>query len=112
MDLSSDDLLKKCLHGRTQNANEALSQVIWNKCPKNIFVESIVLETAVSAAIISFNDGFCGLVSVLLKMGVIPGKYCLNFFKSSGDKRKTEMDLKTTDKVKKQRKRIRAIKKG
>ena len=112
MDLSSDDLLKKCLHGRTQNANEALNQVMWNKCPKNIFVERIVLETAESAAVISFNNGFCGLVSVLLKMAVIPGKYCLKNFKSSDDKRKTEVDLKTTDKVKKQRKCIRAIKKG
>ena len=71
MDLSGDDLLKKCLHGRTRNANEALNRVIWNKCPKDIFVERIVLETAVSAPAISFNDGFCGLVSVLLKMGVM-----------------------------------------
>ena len=78
MDLSSDDLLKKCMHGRIQNANEALNQVIWNKCPKNIFVERIVLETAVSTALIRFNDGFCGLVHVLLKMGVIPGKFCSN----------------------------------
>ena len=46
MDLSSDDLLKKCLHGRTQNDNEVLNQVVWNKCPKNIFIERIVLETA------------------------------------------------------------------
>ena len=76
MDLSSDDLLKECLHGRTENANEAINQIIWNKCPTNIIVERIVLETTVSAAVIRFNDGFCGLVSVLLKMGVIPGKYC------------------------------------
>ena len=45
-------------------------------------------------------------------MGVIPGQYCLNFCKSSDEKRKTEMDLKTSDKVKQQRKHIRAIKKG
>ena len=72
-----------------KNSNETLNQVIWNECPKNIFVERIDVETAVSAAVISLNDGFCGLVSVLLKMGVIPGKYCFNFFKSSDDKRKT-----------------------
>ena len=37
-DLSSDDLLQRCLHGKTQNANEALNNIIWTKCPKNIFM--------------------------------------------------------------------------
>ena len=36
--LSSDDLLRRCLHGRTQNANEAFNQLIWQKCPKNIYI--------------------------------------------------------------------------
>ena len=34
IDLSSDELLSKCLHGRTQNANESLNQVIWKRCPQ------------------------------------------------------------------------------
>lgn len=28
-DLSSEDLLKKCLHGRSQNMNESLNHLIW-----------------------------------------------------------------------------------
>ena len=32
-DLSNDDLLKKWTHGQTQNVNEALHGVIWQKCP-------------------------------------------------------------------------------
>ncbi|KAJ4437513.1 hypothetical protein ANN_17658 [Periplaneta americana] len=32
--LAADDLLQRCLEGRTQNAKESLHSCIWNKCPK------------------------------------------------------------------------------
>ena len=32
-DLSSETFQFRCLHGLTQNANEALNHVIWKKCP-------------------------------------------------------------------------------
>ena len=51
-ELSSDDLLSKCLHGKTQNANEALNNIIWQKCPKNVFVKRDVLEVGVKSAVI------------------------------------------------------------
>ena len=38
MDLSNDELLKKCLHGKTQNNNESINNVIWKRCPKYIYV--------------------------------------------------------------------------
>ena len=37
-DLSDVKMLVKCLHGVTQNCNESFSQLIWNRCPKNIFI--------------------------------------------------------------------------
>ena len=42
LDLSKDELLAKCLHGETQNNNESLN-MIWAKCPKNVFVTKPVL---------------------------------------------------------------------
>ena len=30
-------ILEKCLHGMTQNCNEAFNQLIWNRYSKNIF---------------------------------------------------------------------------
>ena len=47
-ELSEPGLLAKCVDGFTQNNNEALNQIIWQKCPKNIFVGRTVLEMAVS----------------------------------------------------------------
>ena len=35
--LSSDELLKRCLKGVTQNQNEVLNSILWKKCPKSVF---------------------------------------------------------------------------
>ena len=110
-DLSSDDLLKKCLHGKTQNANEALNQIIWRRSPKSIFVGRVVLESAVNSSVIEFNEGPNGIFSVLNKFHltgyVTPMK--LNEKKKETIKRSLQ---KSTDRVKKRRKQLRTIKKG
>ncbi|GFV50450.1 uncharacterized protein TNCV_2082011 [Trichonephila clavipes] len=48
-DLSDPELLKKCLHGNTQNPNESINNVIWSRVPKKTFVH---LET------LSFEPGY------------------------------------------------------
>ena len=56
-DPSTDELLAKCLHGQTQNANEAFNAVLWQKCPKGIFVGRETLQLATNSAAIAYNDG-------------------------------------------------------
>ena len=73
VELSSDELLDKCLHGETQNANKAINQIIWNKLPKNVFVGRRVLEMGVNSALIEFNDGSQGIEKVLQAVGVKNG---------------------------------------
>lgn len=65
MDLSNDELLNKCTHGETQNANEALDKVIWTKCPKTTFVELSTLEMGVHSAVIQYNDGLSAVKDLL-----------------------------------------------
>ena len=57
MDLSDDNLFKKCLHGQTQNNNELLNGVNWKRCTKDVFIGRSTLEMGVVSAVISFNDG-------------------------------------------------------
>lgn len=38
MELCTASLLEKCLHGKTQNANESFNGVLWQCVPKNTFV--------------------------------------------------------------------------
>ena len=45
--LSEESLLEQCLHGKTQNQNESLNAMIWDRAPKETFVGSKLLETAV-----------------------------------------------------------------
>ena len=37
--LSDETLLKKCLYGKTQNANESFNGTIWNRIPKARFIK-------------------------------------------------------------------------
>ena len=37
-DLTKDELLEKCLHGKTQNQNESFNGTIWNRLPKSTYV--------------------------------------------------------------------------
>ena len=64
-DLGSEQLLKKCLHGTTQNNNEAFNGVIWQKCPKEVYVERWTLEIGVCSAISNFNSGSTAIMKVL-----------------------------------------------
>lgn len=111
-DLSKDDLLSKCLHGRTQNANESFNQILWNKCPKTVFVGRTVLELGISSAIIAFNEGAKGLGKVLENLGIKEGKFTSLNHEGRDRKRKLNADRKKTDNVKKRRKTLRAKKKG
>ncbi|KAJ4429061.1 hypothetical protein ANN_26059 [Periplaneta americana] len=55
--LAKPDLLKKCVHGKTQNPNESLNQLIWKRCPKTLFVSSTIVQIATFVAILLYNDG-------------------------------------------------------
>ena len=55
-DLMDEDLLNKCVHGKTQNANEALNGLMWSRLPKTVFVGRETIEMGVNSAIIHFND--------------------------------------------------------
>ena len=74
-DLSSDELLQKCMHGFTQNSNESLHSVIWQKCPEIVYFERNVLEIATASAVIAYNDGAQGLHHVMRSLGLEPGHY-------------------------------------
>ena len=59
MSLASDDLLAKCIHGK--NNNESVSNIIWKRCPKDVYVGKTTLSMGVASAVISFNNGTRGL---------------------------------------------------
>ena len=110
--LGSDKLLGACLHGETQNVNEALNGVIWQKYPKRVYVGRITLEVGVASAVISYNDGTKGLLPVYNKMGITPGYFILSGMHLSDTERVKEMDKKSSKIVINRRKKLRACRKG
>lgn len=68
-DLSKPQLLKKCLHGQTQNPNESFNSVIWKRMPKTEFVGIKTLKFGTADAVITFNEGSIAKSSVLKRLG-------------------------------------------
>ncbi|GFW67565.1 uncharacterized protein TNCV_3392361 [Trichonephila clavipes] len=75
MKLCDKHLLNKCLHGKTQNANESFNGILWKFIPKDIFVElqTLRLGVHIHMTVIQFNKGFRGLLDVLNQVQVQVG---------------------------------------
>ena len=69
-ELSSPDLLGKCLHGKTQNNNECFNKIVWDRCSKEVFVGRLTIEEAVFSSISHFNDGNSSLLHLFECLGV------------------------------------------
>ncbi|GFS56148.1 uncharacterized protein TNCV_1650651 [Trichonephila clavipes] len=74
-DLANPELLKKRLHGGTQNPNESVNNVIWSRVPKKTFVQLEVLSLGTYDAVSSFNMGNVSKLEILRKMCIEPGDY-------------------------------------
>ncbi|GFT51769.1 uncharacterized protein TNCV_4440661 [Trichonephila clavipes] len=77
MDLCDRNLLKKCLHEKTQNLNESFNAILWQILPKEVFVEHQTLRLGAYIAVVQFNNGFQGLISILNEMGIVSGYYTI-----------------------------------
>ena len=111
-DLSSDDLLAKCLHGQTQNANEAFNAILWQKCPKEVFVGKDTVELAAFSAVINYNEGFFKTNDVYQQLKLPISRHFAEAATKKDRKRIANSDIKSSEKCKKQRKRLRATRKG
>ena len=78
-DLANTQLLKKCLEGYTQNANESLNNLIWKCSPKSRHHGLVVVQTSTAIAASLFNDGAVTIVRILESMDIHISKYCRNF---------------------------------
>jgi hypothetical protein len=109
--LSSDELLLKCVHGETQNSNESLNNLIWMKCPKQIFVQKPVVELGVNSAILQFNEGLFGISKVLSQFGIENGA-CFHKYTLKANYRSIQNAIsKSSNKVKVRRKKLTVIRK-
>ena len=76
-ELTSDEMLSKCLHGKTQNQNESFNAMIWERIPKSTFVSLKQLKLGVYDAVSNFNMGRKASILLFEKLNMIPGVYTI-----------------------------------
>ena len=69
--LTDEKLLRKCLHGLTQNQNESFNRTIWDRIPKTQYVSLTQLEFGVHDAVANFNIGRKATILIYEKMDMI-----------------------------------------
>ncbi|GBN50773.1 hypothetical protein AVEN_36179-1 [Araneus ventricosus] len=107
-DLSHPDLLKKCLHGSTQNPNESVNNVIWTRVPKKTFVHIEVLSLGTYDATSTFNIGNVTKLQILKKLNIEPGDYTIQAMKQLDNERLIKVkyaNLQKTKEVRKEKKK-------
>lgn len=109
--LSEDDLLSRCLDGKTQNQNESLNGMIWERVPKDVFIGSETLQLGVYDAVAHFNIGCQAAVNILRELDIEPGEFCLEAFRIADNLRIQKGNVKASQTSKKRRKILRAQRK-
>ena len=95
-------MLEKCLHGKTQTANELFNEMIWNYVPKATHVGLDVLSVGVYHATDHFNNGEKAALDIMELLKIDPGYYMTKCWKSVNMHRKCSSylyDVGTTEKT-------------
>ena len=100
-------LLKKCLHGKTQNVNESFNGTIWNWIPKATHIGLSTLCSRVYEAVSHFNYGQKAALDTIRLVDIDPGTYMTKSCGSINKKRKHQSIYKTLSPQEKHRKFLR-----
>ncbi|CAF1542381.1 unnamed protein product, partial [Rotaria sordida] len=68
--LTNPILLRRCLRGATQNANESINSVVWSILPKSKYHGYRSIRGAAAISSIFFNRGRSGLVKFFDQVGI------------------------------------------
>jgi len=106
-DLSSDDLLRRCLGANTQNNNESFNFCVWYLAPKHMFVGKKIVQIATNCALCIFNEGFKPLLMIMEVKGITIRKAAAALAKRQNNARISAANDRSSKATKKQRMQIR-----
>ena len=99
--LGSDELIKRCVDGLTQNVNEGVHSMIWYRFPKSKFAGMKSLKIALYDTIICFNDGYVSREKLFDKLGFEAGVNMKNGLKQMDEIKEKRRGSKSRMKKKK-----------
>ena len=85
--MTSETLLRRMTHGRTQNQNESLNSTIWARCSKTAFMGKERIEAAIGSAVGKFNVGAQNLIVVMNQLWVDISLVTINGVRQKDEKR-------------------------
>jgi hypothetical protein len=111
--LTHPNLLKTCLRGATQNANESINSVVWSILPKSKYHGFRSIRGAAAVAALFFNRGRSGLLKFFDKIGISITGELLTAILGKDYKRieKASTDIRQRDSIT-QNKRTQRFEKG
>jgi hypothetical protein len=95
--MANKDLLQRCVAGKTTNPNEAIHNVLWDQCSKEIFVSLSQVRIACINTIHQYNEGHIGLARQMssLKLPMSPeAGYRMTKIDAAKEQRMTEKSKK------------------
>ena len=110
--LRDDELLRKCLHGKTQNVNVSFNGIVWTRCPKRVYVNRKTLEIGVYSAILEFNEGKSGIERVMELVGLEIGSQQATQNLNAQKRHLRTTSRKSAEPAKKRRTTLRAERKN
>ena len=110
LELSSDALLSRCLHGRTQIQNESFNASIWNRIPKHRFVKLQTFEIGTYDAVAHFNVGNSATLRINDAVGLERGFWTLKGCADDDEYRKSNSRRQSSNTMVHRRK-LRGLKK-
>lgn len=72
-EVSSDQLLKRCLGGYTQNQNKSFNNAIWCLAPKSSFSRITIVKIVIYIAVSIFNKGYSSILLIMSTTNITIG---------------------------------------
>ena len=110
--LSNPVLLEGSKDCFTQNPNESLHHLVWDKCPKSSFAGAATVEIAACLGMLEFNGGHHCYAELLTTMGIEPGYYAQTAFTKRDKERLYHASRKSCSKTKRRRTVLKSQKKA
>lgn len=102
-DLTSEDLLERCIGAYTQNSNECLNSCIWLIAPKHLNSGKVVVDIATYVGVMLFNEGYRTILQAMNAMGITVGPVAVACADRLDRERITYAEKSVTDGAKKAR---------
>ncbi|GFX33682.1 uncharacterized protein TNCV_1933491 [Trichonephila clavipes] len=96
---------------KNSESNESFNAILWQILPKEVFVEHQTLRLGAYIAVVQFNNGFQGLISILNEMGIVSGYYTIRGQKIFDNERIADSKRHSLPTAKTCRRKLRAIRK-